>query len=104
VEPRTPFLQRGKTLFLSKECGKNDCCVDCHTIRGTRAEGQEGPDLTHVGSRRSIAAGILPNNAGTLAGWIADSQHLKPENRMPSFGIYSGEELRALAAYLKSLK
>jgi cytochrome c oxidase subunit 2 len=96
--------QRGKTLFLSKECGKDNCCVDCHTIRGTRAGGQEGPDLTHVGSRRSIAAGILPNNIGTLAGWIADSQHIKPENRMPFFDIYSGEELRALAAYLESLK
>jgi cytochrome c oxidase subunit II len=104
VKPRTSFLQRGRTLFLSKECGKEDCCVDCHTIRGTRAGGQEGPDLTHVGSRRSIAAGILPNNAGTLAGWIADSQHIKPENRMPSFDIYSGEDLRALAAYLESLK
>jgi Cytochrome c1 len=91
-------------LFLSKECGKDDCCVDCHTIQGTPADSQEGPDLTHVGSRRSIAAGILPNNAGTLAGWIADSQHIKPENRMPSFDIYSGEDLRALAAYLQSLK
>jgi cytochrome c oxidase subunit II len=104
VESRTPFLQQGQMLFLSKECGQKDCCVDCHTIRGTPAEGQKGPDLTHVGSRRSIAAGILPNNAGTLAGWIADSQHIKPENRMPFFDIYSGEELRALAAYLESLK
>jgi hypothetical protein len=75
------------TLFLSKECGREDCCVDCHTIRGTPADGKDGPDLTHVGSRRSIAAGILPNNIGTLAGWIADSQHIKPENRMPSFDI-----------------
>jgi cytochrome c oxidase subunit 2 len=103
-EPRTSFLQRGKTLFLSKECGKDDCCVDCHTIRGTPADAKRGPDLTHVGSRRSIAAGILPNNIGTLAGWIAGGQHIKPENRMPSFDIYSGEELRALAAYLESLK
>jgi cytochrome c oxidase subunit 2 len=104
VEPRTPFLRQGQTLFLSKACGQEDCCVDCHTIRGTPAEGKDGPDLTHVGSRCLIAAGALQNNIGTLAGWIADSQHLKPENRMPSFGIYSGEELRALAAYLESLK
>ena len=104
VVPRAPFLRQGQTSFLSKACGQKECCVDCHTIRGTPAEDKDGPDLTHVGSRRSIAAGALPNNIGTLAGWIADSQHLKPENRMPSFGIYSGEELRALAAYLESLK
>ncbi|MDQ3194852.1 MAG: cytochrome C oxidase subunit II, partial [Pseudomonadota bacterium] len=54
--------------------------------------------------RISIGAGILPNNIGTLAGWIASSQHLKPGNRMPSFDAFTGEELRALAAYLESLK
>jgi cytochrome c oxidase subunit 2 len=103
-EPSDRFLQRGKTLFLSKDCGQEDCCADCHTIRGTEADGDHGPDLTHVGSRRWIAAGTLPNNAGTLGGWIASSQHIKPLSHMPSFDRYTGEELRALAAYLESLK
>jgi cytochrome c oxidase subunit 2 len=79
-------------------------CAACHTVRGTPAAGVLGPDLTHVGSRLSIGAGILPNNAGTIAGWIASSQQLKPGNLMPSFEHFSGEELRALARYVESLK
>jgi cytochrome c oxidase subunit 2 len=82
----------------------NARCAACHTVRGTPAAGTLGPDLTHVGSRVSIGAGILPNNAGTLAGWIASSQHVKPGNLMPAFGDLKGEELAALAAYLESLK
>ncbi len=92
------FEQRGKALFLSSGCGT------CHTVRGTAADGKLGPDLTHIGSRRSIAAGSFPNNKGTLAGWIADTQHLKGGARMPSYGSLSGEELRAVAGYLGSLK
>jgi cytochrome c oxidase subunit 2 len=97
-EPADPVLRRGSELFLAAGCGA------CHALRGTPAAGRIGPDLTHVGSRRSIAAGSYPTNKGTLAGWIASSQHLKPNNRMPSFAIFSGEELRAVAGYLESLK
>lgn len=97
LAPRTPTLQHGMRLFLTH-------CGICHTIRGTAAAGELGPDLTHIGNRRSIAAGTLPNNTGTLAGWIAASQHIKPENRMPSFDRFSGTDLTALAAYLESLK
>ena len=97
-EPDRAELVHGRRLFLDSGCGA------CHAVRGTPADGQFGPDLTHVGGRLTIAAGILPNNAGTLAGWIADSQHLKPSNRMPSFNSFAGEELRAIAAYLASLR
>lgn len=96
-EPVGAMLQAGKQYFMNT-------CARCHTIRGTAADGTLGPDLTHVGSRRSLAAGVLPNNAGTLAGWIADSQHIKPGNQMPSFNQLSGEGLRALAQYMESLK
>ena len=96
--PQQEFLARGHELFLESGCGT------CHTIRGTSANGQLGPDLTHVGGRVSLGAGILPNNVGSIAGWIADTQHIKPDNLMPSFDIFSGSELRALAAYLESLK
>ncbi len=95
--PRTPELAQGMALFVAH-------CGACHAVRGTPAEGQLGPDLTHVGSRLSLAAGTLPNNVGTMAGWIAASQHIKPENRMPSFDRFSGEELHALAAYVASLQ
>jgi cytochrome c oxidase subunit II len=96
--PENAFLARGRELFLESGCGT------CHTIRGTPANGQLGPDLTHVGGRISLGAGILPNNVGSIAGWIADTQHIKPDNLMPAFDIFPGNELRALAAYLESLK
>jgi cytochrome c oxidase subunit 2 len=96
--PEEPFLVQGRELFLASGCGA------CHTIRGIAADGQLGPDLTHVGGRRSLAAGILPNNVGTIAGWIANPQRIKPNNKMPAFNTFSGEELRALAAYLASLR
>ncbi len=95
--PNSLESERGRTLFLAH-------CTVCHTVRGLAATGQLGPDLTHVGSRRSIAAGVLPTNVGTLAGWIAASQRIKPANLMPSFDAFQGDELRALAAYLANLK
>jgi len=97
-EPRVPFIARGRQLFLDGGCGA------CHTVRGTPANGELGPDLTHVGSRLSIAAGSFDNHVGTLEAWIAASQRLKPGNRMPSFDVFEGQDLRALAAYLESLK
>ena len=89
--------QAGERLFAAH-------CSACHAVRGTRAAGALGPDLTHVASRLTIGAGLLPNNAGTLAAWIASSQHLKPGNLMPAFSALSTDELRALAAYLGGLR
>jgi cytochrome c oxidase subunit 2 len=94
----TRELQRGKQLFERHGCGS------CHAVRGTGAAGVFGPDLTHVGSRLSLGAGLLPVNAGTLAGWTASSQHLKPGNKMPSFNVFSGTDQRMLAAWLVSLQ
>ena len=78
-------------------------CAMCHTVRGTIAGGRMGPDLTHFGSRSTIAAGTAPNTPGYLAGWIADPQHLKPGNRMPPTGL-SSEDLQAVVAYLETLR
>jgi cytochrome c oxidase subunit II len=97
-QPDLPLIERGRQLFISGGCGS------CHLVRGTEANGLFGPDLTHVGSRRTIGAGQFPNNVGTLAGWIANTQHIKPGARMPSYGSLSGEDLRALAGYMESLK
>lgn len=96
-QPLDPVLQRGLRVFQERNCGL------CHRIQGTRAQGDIGPDLTHVGSRLSIGAGLKPTNAGTLAGWISSSQHLKPGNLMPAYSLPS-QDLTALAAYLDSLK
>ncbi|MDQ0562505.1 cytochrome c oxidase subunit 2 [Rhizobium mesoamericanum] len=87
----------GKAVFMAKPCAA------CHSIRGTGASGTAGPDLTHVASRRTIAAGLLDNTRGALAAWIADPQTLKPGNNMPMVPL-SSDELRQLAAYMDSLK
>jgi cytochrome c oxidase subunit 2 len=98
VDPQDPEARRGRELFLTSGCGL------CHRIGGTGAAGRFGPDLTHVGGRRSIAGGLLPNHRGTLAAWIASARELKPENLMPSFDRLEGSELRSLAAYLDALE
>ncbi|MGQ9368102.1 cytochrome c oxidase subunit II [Azospirillum sp. ST 5-10] len=98
AEPADDFGRAGRAAFLEAGCGA------CHTVRGTPADGTSGPDLTHVGGRLTIGAGMFPNGAGALAGWIASAQHLKPENRMPSFDVFDGVTLRAIAAYLAGLK
>lgn len=96
--PADGLAGKGSQLFLSAGCAA------CHVVRGTPANGETGPDLTHVGARQKLGAGILPNNRGTLAGWIADSQTIKPGNRMPSYRMLSGIELQALSAYLEQLQ
>jgi cytochrome c oxidase subunit 2 len=87
----------GQQAFMAKQCAA------CHAIRGTSANGTTGPDLTHVGSRKYIAAGLLETTRGSLAAWIADPQTLKPGNNMPMVPL-SPDELRAISAYLASLK
>lgn len=99
AEPLTPLLREGREAFIAQGCGA------CHQVRGVpQADGDLGPDLTHVGSRLLIAAGRLENGVGALAGWIASSQHLKPENLMPSFDRLDGPTLRAIASWLESLE
>jgi cytochrome c oxidase subunit II len=78
-------------------------CAMCHTIQGTIAQGKLGPDLTHLASRRTLAAGTLPNDTGNLASWIADPQKHKPGVNMPANPM-SGDDLAAIVAYLGTLK
>lgn len=97
--PITDLHQAGRQAFIEQGCG------GCHSVRGLAgANGDLGPDLTHVGSRLSIGAGWLDGSVGNLAGWIASSQHIKPGNRMPSFDRLDGKTLRSLAAWLESLE
>lgn len=78
-------------------------CVGCHTIDGTKAQGKVGPNLTHFGSRMSIAAGTLTNTPENLALWLKNPQAVKPENDMPNLGL-SDVDIQALVAYIESLK
>jgi cytochrome c oxidase subunit 2 len=89
----------GRATFLASGCGA------CHRIRGEDdAPGRDGPDLTHIGSRHSVGAGLLPNGAAALQQWIARHPVLKPENRMPPFDFLTNAEREAIARYLASLE
>jgi cytochrome c oxidase subunit 2 len=89
--------QRGHDVFM------NNACVTCHTIRGTQAGSRVGPELTHVGSRRTIAAGTLANTREALTRWVRDPQAIKPGTRMPAVRL-GEDDLRAVVAYLESLE
>lgn len=96
--PEDPMLARGRDEFLSAGCG------GCHTIRGTPAQGTRGPDLTHVGSRRSIGAGMLETNAGNIGVWIAGNRRIKPNKNIPPYVDLDSTTVREIAAYLESLQ
>jgi cytochrome c oxidase subunit 2 len=95
--PVDPLVRRGQQVFLGS------ACVYCHTIEGTNASGDLGPDLTHMASRLTLGAGTIANNRGHLGGWIVNSQAIKPGNRMPPMYLES-EDLQALLAYLETLE
>ena len=96
--PQGALLERGRAAFLEQRC------QTCHTIRGVAETARLGPDLTHVGSRAHIGAGLLQTHQNTLAGWIADPQAVKPGVFMPAAAGTDGDTLGALAAYLEHLQ
>jgi cytochrome c oxidase subunit 2 len=97
VAPTTPLALAGYKQVTGGQCAM------CHSISGTPAGGRVGPDLTHLASRRSLAAGTVPMSKGNLYGWVADPQSLKPGSRMPTIGL-EPDQLHAIVAYLESLK
>lgn len=96
--PQTPLAFEGAAVFAAEGCGA------CHAIRGTEARGRAGPDLTHVGSRHSLAAGILGTEVEDFARWIAQPEAIKPEAKMPAFDHLPPEALLALGHYLAGLE
>jgi cytochrome c oxidase subunit 2 len=96
-EPSDSTTTHGRDAFMTSACAL------CHTIRGTDAGGVTGPDLTHVASRLSLAAGTLNYSRGNLAAWIADPQGIKPGNHMPKVGL-PPDDLQSITAYLDGLK
>ena len=89
--------QQGRAVFLT------GACALCHNIQGTDASAQVAPDLTHIASRQTLAAGTVPNTPGHLAAWIVDPQRMKPGTKMPATQLTS-DELHALLAYLEGLQ
>jgi len=98
LKPATDESMRGAEVFRESGCGA------CHAIRGTEADGTIGPDLTHVGSRVSLAAGAMDNTEAQLEHWIRHPGNVKPEVGMPGFHALTSEEVELLATYLKGLK
>lgn len=95
--PSAPDAVLGQQVFQSRACGM------CHTIAGTDAQGRRAPNLTHISSRPTIAAGTMPMSKGSLAGWIADPQGMKPGAKMPNVPL-TATESSAVVAYLSSLQ
>lgn len=88
----------GRELFLRHGCGA------CHRVDGTEANGDVGPDLSHVGSRATLGAGILPNDEAALRSFIAHPQAIKPDSKMPGFSMLPEQDIAGIAAWLKGLE
>ncbi|WP_217475801.1 cytochrome c oxidase subunit II [Stutzerimonas stutzeri] len=97
-QPAGELQQAGQQAFLANGCGA------CHQVRGTEADGTVGPDLTHVGSRLTLAAGTLPADVEAFKRWIGHSSAIKPDVKMPAFGMLPEGQLIAMAHYLSGLK
>jgi cytochrome c oxidase subunit 2 len=95
--PGDTLALNGRTVLEAGDCAM------CHTVAGTRAGGHAGPDLTHIASRLTIAAGALPNTRENLARWITDPQLIKPGVLMPAHNL-APAAMQSLLAYLATLK
>jgi cytochrome c oxidase subunit 2 len=96
-QPSGGEADRGKQVLEA------NACASCHQIRGTRARGRVGPDLTHLQQRSSLAALTIPNTRAALSRWVRDPQHVKPGNRMPGLDL-SRRDFDAIVAYLEELR
>ncbi|MBW6390619.1 cytochrome c oxidase subunit II [Billgrantia antri] len=96
--PQGEVARRGQEAFLANGCGA------CHAIRGTSADGVLGPDLTHVGSRLSLAAGTLPTDAESFERWISHPDDIKPGVNMPAFDMLPAPQIHSIATYLSQLE
>ncbi len=96
-EPEEALALEGRQVFLREGCGA------CNTVRGTPAAGTTGPDLTHVGGRTTLGAGILPTTPDAFTRWIQHTESIKPDVYMPSYEHLEQSVLEALGHYLKGL-
>ena len=92
-----PLAAEGRTVFLQ------NACINCHTVKGTVANGLFGPDLTHFGSRETLASGAVPNTPEQLKAWIDNPDALKPGSLMPPMHLKQ-HDLDAVTAYLTPLR
>jgi cytochrome c oxidase subunit 2 len=97
ANPVNESAQAGKTFFVAQTC------ANCHAVRGSTADATAGPDLTHLASRRQLAAGLMDNTPQNLARWLKNPQKLKPGCQMPNFSL-TDEQVTQLVVYLEELR
>ena len=90
-------VESGRRIFQST------ACMNCHAVSGTNADGHFGPDLTHLMSRDTLAAGAVTNTPENLRAWIQNPDSIKPGSLMPAMKL-SPQDLDALTAYLETLR
>ena len=101
-EQRRP-AQASATVSEGRRIFETTACINCHAVNGTVSDGRFGPDLTHLMSRETIAAGAAPNTPENLRLWIQNPEAIKPGSKMPPMGL-SDHELDAVTAYLVTLR
>jgi cytochrome c oxidase subunit II len=103
VESQKRPAPEAQTVARGREVFQRTACINCHSVAGTTATGRFGPDLTHLMSRETLAAGIVPNNRANLRRWIENPDVFKPGSLMPAMGL--GEaDLDAVTEYLMTLR
>jgi cytochrome c oxidase subunit 2 len=103
IRQQSQPAQSSDTASEGRRIFEATACVNCHAVAGTPAQGRFGPDLTHLMSRETIAAGIAENNHENLRLWIKDPSRLKPGSLMPAMGL-NDNDLNAVTAYLATLR
>jgi cytochrome c oxidase subunit 2 len=93
----------GSAASSGQRVFESTACVNCHTISGTSASGRFGPDLTHLMSRDTLAAGAAPNTPENLRLWIKNPDAIKPGSKMPAMGL-SDQDVNAVTAFLETLR
>ncbi len=91
------------SVSAGRKVFETTACINCHAVAGTAATGRFGPDLTHMMSRRTIAAGVAENTPENLGMWIQDPDMIKPGSLMPAMKL-SDADLDALVRYLETLR
>jgi cytochrome c oxidase subunit II len=113
VQPRAEFdqwVERQRRTAMpdqvpseGRRIFESTACINCHTVRGTAADGRFGPDLTHLMERDTIAAGVAANTYDNLRLWLRNPDAIKPGSLMPAMQL-SDHELDAVTAYLETLR
>jgi cytochrome c oxidase subunit 2 len=103
IQEQSQPAQLGDTVSAGQRIFERTSCINCHTIAGTVANGTFGPDLTHLMSRETIAAGAVANTPEYLRQWVRDPDVIKPGSKMPSMGL-SDPDVNSVVQYLETLR